>query len=207
MFVPLAFCCYCPAGKKKRKGQEAKLFGFNSFSSCPDLTHLNIYSPAVKPRGLSLAFYCVVMTQSSSPRNYVPFGYFSISRFTPNQHSVSMQEVVCLYVAKLKVRLRRIGVVYGRVVWSSCLVIGLQLPFAQYFPNRCVDLTKIFFSSEPWCSCRIQIILKHKKKIQLNVSVDWSLPNQRVQGAPCPSMQMSFKNIRIICSSWLDTRK
>lgn len=103
--------------KKERKGQEAKLFGFNSFSSCPDLTHLNIYSPAVKPRGLSLAFYCVVMTQSSSPRNYVPFGYFSISRFTPNQHSVSMQEVVCLYVAKLKVRLRRIGA----RVWARSL--------------------------------------------------------------------------------------
>lgn len=121
--------------KKKRKGQEAKLFGFNSFSSCPDLTHLNIYSPAVKPRGLSLAFYCVVMTQSSSPRNYVPFGYFSISRFTPNQHSVSMQEVVCLYVAKLKVRLRRIGVVYGRVA-----LLTLMLKFGVHVSSSSVTI-------------------------------------------------------------------
>lgn len=100
-----------PAGKKERKNVLwAKLFGSNSFSSCPDLTRLNIYSAAVKPPPRAFScFFTVVMTKSCSLRNSVPFGYFSISRFTSNQRSVSIEEV------GLKAELWKVVVLQGEV--------------------------------------------------------------------------------------------
>lgn len=49
------------------------------------------------------------MTKSCSLRNSVPFGHFSISRFTSNQRSASIEEV------GLKAELWRVAVLQGEV--------------------------------------------------------------------------------------------